>query len=150
LALEELQRTGKVRYYGVAADSVEVGLAALRHPGVASVQFTLSLLEQGGKAELFPRALESGAGGIARECLANGLLVKPQDEVDLEKYCSSPEQVRERTQQLAELRRAADQNGRSLLRSALDFPRSVQGVSVTLLGARTLDQLNGLLAAASA
>ncbi len=150
LALEELQRTGKVRYYGVAADSVEVGLAALRQAGVASVQFTLSLLEQGGATELFPKALASGAGGIARECLANGLLVKPPDQIELEKYCSSPEQVAQRTQQLSELRRAADQNGRSLLRSALDFPRSVPGVSVTLLGARTLEQLSGLLAAASA
>jgi aryl-alcohol dehydrogenase-like predicted oxidoreductase len=147
-ALEELKRTGKVRYYGVAADSVEGGLAALRLPGVSSVQFTLSLLEQGAAAELFPAAQASGAGGIARECLANGLLVKPPDQINLESYCSSPEQVAQRTQQLAALRHNADETGRSLLQSALDFPRSVAGVSVTLLGARTLEQLSSLLAAA--
>jgi aryl-alcohol dehydrogenase-like predicted oxidoreductase len=147
-ALEELKRTGKVRYYGVAADSVEGGLAALRVPGVSSVQFTLSLLEQRAATELFPKVLESGSGGIARECLANGLLAKSPDQINLESYCSSAEEVAHRTAQLAELRRAADASGRSLLRSALDFPRSVNGVSVTLLGARNLEQLGALLAAA--
>src|SRR6185503_8960413 len=54
-ALDELKRTGKIRYYGVAADSIEGGLAALRFPGVSSVQFTLSLLEQRAATELFPQ-----------------------------------------------------------------------------------------------
>jgi aryl-alcohol dehydrogenase-like predicted oxidoreductase len=148
LALEELRRTGKVRYYGVAADSIEGGLAALRYPGVSSVQFTLSLLEQRAATELFPQVLQAGAGGIARECLANGLLVKPADQIDLAGYCSSPEEIEKRKRQLAELRQAAEQNGRSVLRSALDYPRSVAGVSVTLLGVRSIEQLAGLLASA--
>lgn len=146
--LEELKRTGKVRYYGIAADSVEGGQAALRHSGVSSVQFTLSLLEQRAASELFPQAREVGAGGIARECLANGLLVKAPEQIKLETYCSSPEEIARRSTQLAELRGAAEHSGRSLLRSALDYPRSVAGVSVTLLGARNLEQLSGLLTAA--
>ena len=149
-ALEELKRVGKIRYYGVAVDSIDAGLAALRYPGVSSLQFTLNLLESAGADELFPAAGRQGVGGIARECLANGLLVKKQDEIDLQTYCSSPEQVQHRVGQLAELRREAETSGRPLLARALAYPGSVAGVSVTLLGARSVEQLRPLLAAAGA
>jgi len=144
-ALEELKRTGKIRYFGVAVDSIEAGLAALRSPGVSSVQFTLNLLEKAGAEELFPAAARQGIAGIARECLANGLLVKRPDEIDLKAYCSSPEQAEQRARQLAELRREAETSGLSLLRGAVAYPGSVPGVSVTLLGARNVEQLRPLL-----
>jgi aryl-alcohol dehydrogenase-like predicted oxidoreductase len=144
-ALEELKRLGKIRYYGVAVDTIEAGLAALHFRGVSSIQFTLSLLEQRAASELFPEVLRHGAGGIARECLANGLLVKPLAEVDLKNYCKSPEEEAHRTAQLAELQRASEASGSSIVRRALEYPRSVSGVSVTLLGARNLEQLRGLL-----
>jgi aryl-alcohol dehydrogenase-like predicted oxidoreductase len=149
-SLEELKRTGKIRYYGVAVDSIEAGLAALKFPNVSSVQFTLNLLEPSAAERLFPEALARGVGGIARECLANGLLVKPADQIDLKTYCSSPEQEQHRARQLAELRAAEGKNGRSILQQALDYPRSVAGVSVTLLGARSIEQLRPLLDAARA
>jgi aryl-alcohol dehydrogenase-like predicted oxidoreductase len=147
-ALEELKRSGKIRYYGVAVDSIDAGLAALRYPGVSSVQFTLNLLERGGADALFPTAERQGVGGIARECLANGLLVKRPDEIDLKGYCSSPAQEQQRAEQLAALRREAVDTGRSVVRSAIAYPGSVPGVSVTLLGARNIEQLASLLEAA--
>ena len=82
--LEALKRAGKIRYYGVACDTVDVGLAALRYPGVSSVQFTLNLLEQRALDALLPRAREKGVAFIARECLANGLLAKRAEDIDLE------------------------------------------------------------------
>jgi aryl-alcohol dehydrogenase-like predicted oxidoreductase len=148
--LEELQRVGKVRYYGIAVDSIEAGLAALRFEGVASLQFTLNLLEQGAAQELFPLAGKRGVGGIARECLANGLLVKPADQIDLKGFCSSPAQEEQRAQQLSELRQATGHDPRRLLERALEYPRSVPGVSVTLLGVRSVEQLRPLLAAGRA
>jgi aryl-alcohol dehydrogenase-like predicted oxidoreductase len=144
-ALEELKRIGKIRYYGIAVDTIEAGLAALRFKGVSSIQFTLSLLEQRAAQELFPRLLEHGAGGIARECLANGLLVKPLADVDLKQYCKSPEEEARRTAQLEALQRASVAGGSSIMKQALDYPRSVAGVSVTLLGARNIEQLRRLL-----
>ena len=105
--LEELKRVGKVRYFGVAVDSIEAGLAALRYPAVSCIQFTLNLLEPGGARELFPAAQRQGVGGIARECLANGLLVKRLEDIELKNYCSSPEQEAQRAVQLAELQRTA-------------------------------------------
>lgn len=144
-ALEELRRTGKVRYYGVAVDTIDAGLAALRIPGVSSLQFTLSLLEQQAALELFPQAAAQGVGCIARECLGNGLLVKAAHELNLKANCSSVEQEAQRARQLEELRQAALEKGRSLLQEAVAYPLGVRGVSVALLGARTVAQLSGLI-----
>ena len=94
--MSRLKREGKVRAYGVSCDSVEVGLAALRFEGLGSVQVVLSLLERSASETLLPSARAKGVAGIARECLANGLLIKPASEVDLGKYSSSPEQERKR------------------------------------------------------
>lgn len=149
-ALEELRRTGKVRYFGIAVDSLDAGLAALKMPGVTSIQFTLSLLEQQAAERLFPQAQSQGVGVIARECLGNGLLAKAATEVDIKANCSSEEQVAQRTRQLEELRQAAQAAGKSLLQTAVAYPLTVPGVSVTLLGARTVAQLSGLLDATRA
>lgn len=148
-ALEELKRAGKIRYWGVAVDDLEAGEAALRWPGASSIQFTLNLFERAGAERLFPAAGARGVGGIARECLANGLLVKPRQEIDLKSYCSSPEQEALRARQLDELWREREASGVPVVRRALSYPGSVAGVSVTLLGVRNVEQLTSLLKAAS-
>jgi aryl-alcohol dehydrogenase-like predicted oxidoreductase len=144
-ALEGLKRSGKIRYYGVSCDTVDVGQAALRIPGVSSLQFVLSLLEQGASTAILPTLEQRGIAGIARESLANGLLVKRAGEFDLKQYCSSPEQEAQRTRQLEELRARANAEGKSLATLALEFATRQPGVSVTLLGARSKEQLFGLL-----
>jgi aryl-alcohol dehydrogenase-like predicted oxidoreductase len=144
-ALDELKRAGKVRYYGVSCDDLEAGLAALDYPDVASIQVTLSLLEPGAAEKLLPRAGSQGVGGIARECLANGLLVKRAADVDLKSYCKSPEEEATRGEQLERFRREASAAGRSLPGYALRYAADVPGVSVTLIGVRTVPQLRDLL-----
>jgi aryl-alcohol dehydrogenase-like predicted oxidoreductase len=145
-ALEALKQAGKIRYYGISCDSVEAGLAALHFPGVSSLQFLFNLLEQRALDTLLPASRAKGVGTIARECLANGLLVKRADEIDLAAYCSSPEERIAREEQLTKYRRLAADEGSSIARVALDFVTSTEGISVTLLGVRSVDQLNGLLA----
>jgi aryl-alcohol dehydrogenase-like predicted oxidoreductase len=143
--LESLKREGKIRYYGIACDAMDVGLASLRYPGVSSVQFSLNLLEQGAASGLFPELRARGVAGIARECLANGLLAKRQEEVNLDAFCQSAEQRVLREAQLAKYRKLAAESGRSLTGLALDFVRHIEGVSIALLGVRTFPQLQGLL-----
>jgi aryl-alcohol dehydrogenase-like predicted oxidoreductase len=145
--LEGLKRAGKLRYYGVSCDTIEAGLAALRYPGVSVVQFPLNLLEQGAAETLGPKLRALEVAGIARECLANGLLVKRAHEVDVGAFCSSDAQRELREGQLAAFRERASARGISLARLAMDYVGSVQGVSVALIGARSVDQLGGLLAA---
>ena len=144
-ALEALKRAGKIRYYGVSCDTVEAGLAALRYSGVSSLQFTLSLLEQRVALALLPVVRANGVAGIARECLANGLLAKKANEVDLGAYCQSAEQRALREEQLAKFRRLADDQGTSLAVMALQYASGTDGVAVTLVGARAPDQLRSLL-----
>lgn len=143
--LEDLKRSGKIRYYGVSCDAVDAGLAGLKYSGVSSVQCVLNLLEQGSAQELIPRAHAQGVGVIARECLANGLLVKAAGDVDLKGYCSSEEEVQKRTRQLAGLRRQAADSGVSIASLALRFASEQAGVSVALVGARNVTQLETLL-----
>lgn len=144
-ALDALKRAGKIRYYGVSCDTVEAGLAALRFPGVSSLQFNLNLLEQGAADALVPEARGKGVAGIAREVLANGLLAKRAEEVDLAAYCRSADEQRLREEQLARFRQRAGERRISLARLALDYVAGVEGVSVSLLGVRSVDQLRGLL-----
>jgi aryl-alcohol dehydrogenase-like predicted oxidoreductase len=144
-ALEDCKRAGKIRYYGVAVDTVEAGQAALGFKGVSSLQFVISLLEQGNVTALLPRAREQKVGVIAREILANGLLVKEAAEINLDGYVTSPEQKALRVQQLADYRARAAAEGTTLPRMAMAYPTGLEGVSVALLGARSLDQLRSLL-----
>jgi aryl-alcohol dehydrogenase-like predicted oxidoreductase len=144
-ALEGMKRAGKIRHYGVAVDTVEAGQAALKFAGVASLQFVISLLEQGNVEALLPRARAQKVGVIAREVLANGLLVKEDRDINLDGYVTSPEQKEQRIQQLAEYRRQAAAAGSTLPRLALEYVTGVEGVSVALLGARSTEQLRSLL-----
>jgi aryl-alcohol dehydrogenase-like predicted oxidoreductase len=144
-ALEDLKRAGKIRYYGIACDSLQAGLAALRYPGVSSLQFTFSLLEQQALEALLPQARGQGVASIARETLGNGLLVKEAGDIDLTQYCSSPEELARRPLQLAELRQQAVEGGVTLAGMALQFASHAEGVSVALVGARTPQQLRRVL-----
>jgi len=144
-ALDTLKREGKVRYYGVSCDTTEAGIAALRYPDVSSLQFVASLLEQRFADALLPTVRERKVAGIARECLANGLLVKSADEIDLKKYTQSAEEEALRAEQLAKYRQQARGAGKSLARLALDYASGLDGVSVTLIGVKSVEQLRGIL-----
>ena len=144
-ALESLKQAGKIRYYGVACDTVDAASAALRYPGVSSLQVTVNLLERRALDAIVPEARAKSVAVIARECLANGLLAKRAEDIDLAAYVSSPEERVSREAQLAELRARATATGRPLVRMALDYVTATEGVSVTLLGVRNVAQLRGLL-----
>lgn len=143
--LDALQRQGKIRYYGVSCDTVEAGAAALRRPGVSSLQFVVNLLDDRVSGPLLPLATSAGVAVIARECLANGLLAKSVEQVDLANYCSSPEERSLREQQLVSYRKQAAASGVSLAKMALAHASRLDGVSVTLVGSRSVEQLQGLL-----
>jgi aryl-alcohol dehydrogenase-like predicted oxidoreductase len=143
--LERLKQQGKIRYYGVSCDTLEAAHAALEHPGVSSLQLSISLLERRVLSTL-PLAHARGVAVIAREVLANGLLVKKASEIDLRSYCESDEEAAAKALLLNEYREAATERGSSLTRLALEFVTGLEGVSVSLVGVSRLEQLNALLA----
>jgi aryl-alcohol dehydrogenase-like predicted oxidoreductase len=147
-ALETMKKKGMLRYYGIACDDTEAGLAALEYRGVSSLQCTVNLLNRTAAEDLVPRAAERGVGCIARECLANGLLVKAPGELDLTKFFPSPHECELKTRTLEALRRDAADRHVALSSLALTYASELPGVSVALIGARTTEQLTGVLRAA--
>jgi aryl-alcohol dehydrogenase-like predicted oxidoreductase len=143
--LEQLKRQGKIRYYGVSCDSVDAAHAALRYSGVSSLQVAINLLEREALSVLAP-ARERGVGVIARECLANGMLIKNVTPAEIRSYCQSDDEAANKAAQLEHYRRAAAESGRSVTELALQFVSRLEGVSVTLVGVSKLQQLEALLA----
>lgn len=73
-ALEELQREGKIRGYGVSVESMEEALFCLRHGGVAALQIIFNVFRQKPIEVLFDAARAAKVGLIVRLPLASGLL----------------------------------------------------------------------------
>ena len=143
-ALDSLKRQGKVRYYGISCDTVDAASAALSHPGVSSIQVPLNLLTRG-FLPVLDAARHAGVGVIARECLANGLLVKDLALAEIRGYCRSDSEASEKASQIAAFRQDASANGMTLAQAALRWVSGLEGVSVTLVGVSRLEQLEELL-----
>lgn len=143
-AIEELKRAGKVRYFGISCDTLDAAEAALG-ADISSLQVVVSLLEPSFAQAIVPRAQERGIAVIARETLANGLLVKAEHEIDLAAYCQTPEQIASRQSELARHRAAAQARGVPLARHALEYVTHTKGVSVALIGVSRREQLTATL-----
>jgi aryl-alcohol dehydrogenase-like predicted oxidoreductase len=72
--LDELVTAGKVRYYGVSVETVDEALAAMRHPGVQSIQIIFNMFRLKPVERVFPEARRRAIGILARVPLASGLL----------------------------------------------------------------------------
>lgn len=72
--LDDLQREGKIRAYGVSVETADEGLSALRYPGVQALQVIFNIFRQKPMQELFPKAAARRVGILARVPLASGLL----------------------------------------------------------------------------
>ena len=72
--LDDLVRSGKVRYYGVSVEQVDEALAALEFPNVQSVQIIFNLLRYKPSEQFFAAAQAKKVGILARVPLASGLL----------------------------------------------------------------------------
>ncbi len=79
-ALDTLVAEGAIAAYGVSVETCEQALAAIRRPGVASVQIILNAFRRKPLDEVLPAAASAGVGIIARVPLASGLLSGRYDE----------------------------------------------------------------------
>lgn len=73
-ALDTLVEEKRVAAYGVSVETCDEALAALRRPGVATIQIILNCFRQKPIDEVLPAAAAAGVGIIARVPLASGLL----------------------------------------------------------------------------
>lgn len=73
-ALDDLVRTGKIRYYGVSVERVEEALKAIEYPNVQTVQIIFNCFRLRPSELFFPEAQKRRVGILARVPLASGLL----------------------------------------------------------------------------
>jgi aryl-alcohol dehydrogenase-like predicted oxidoreductase len=72
--LDDLVKAGKVRWYGVSVETVDEALAAMRYPGVQSIQIIFNMFRLKPAERVFPETLRNKVGILARVPLASGLL----------------------------------------------------------------------------
>lgn len=132
--LEKLKREGKIREYGISLAQVEHAEAlGLRHPGAASIQVALNLLDQEAINQCLPLAQARGSAVIARVPFAQGLLTGVSGETKAEQIATDREKVAARKARAQAFRFLATP-GRSIASAALQFVLQVPGVSVVIPG----------------
>ena len=72
--LDDLVTAGKVRAYGVSVETCAEAMAAMKHPGVQSVQIIFNMFRLKPMEQVFPEARRREVGILARVPLASGML----------------------------------------------------------------------------
>lgn len=157
-ALTDLVRSGKVRAIGSssfpASDMVEAQWVSERRglERFRSEQPTYSILSRSIEREVLPVAQRYGMGTIVYSPLAQGMLtgrVRRGEQTDLRRASRfrhlSDERRIDAVEQLVPV---AEQAGVSLTHLAMAFTTAHPGVTAALIGPRTMEQLDDLLASA--
>lgn len=151
-ALEALKREGGIRFYGVSIGVSEEGLLAMEKAGIASIQVVYNILSQEPAEKLFPAASERGVAIVARVPLASGLLTgkftpgTTFPEGDWRRGWPR-DRFLEDLRRAEKLRFLVKGEARTMAQAALKFVLSNQDVSVTIPGAKTVQQVEENVAA---
>ena len=108
--LDDLVTAGKIRHYGVSVERVDEALAAIRHPGVKTVQIIFNMFRLKPADQFFPEAVKRQVGVLARVPLASGLLTGK---------LTAASTVRRRRPPQVQSRRRGVRQGRDVLRRAV-------------------------------
>ena len=165
-ALDDLQRKGKIRHYGVSVEKVSEAMKAIEYPDVQSVQIIFNMLRLKPATEFFPAAKQHEVGILARVPLASGLLTGkitaqtqfPKDdhrnynrngeEFDKGETFSGVDLDRGLTA-VSELKKLTP-NNMSMTQFALRWILMFDAVTCAIPGAKTPEQVNENLKAALA
>ncbi|RFU36629.1 aldo/keto reductase [Actinomadura logoneensis] len=163
-ALTDLQRAGKIRYFGSstfpAYRIVQAQWAAreARLGRYVTEQPSYSVLQRGIEADVLPVAEEYGMGVLVWSPLASGWLsgaVRAGREIATHRSTVLPERFdlslpanRARLDAVERLVKVADQAGLTLIQLALGFVTAHPAVTSAIIGPRTIDHLHAQLAAA--
>ncbi|WP_250008237.1 aldo/keto reductase [Actinoplanes sp. M2I2] len=163
-ALTDLQRAGKIRYFGSstypAYRIVQAEWAARenRLSRYVTEQPSYSILQRGIERDVLPVTEQYGLGVLVWSPLASGWLsgsVRAGREVSTNRSAFMPQRFdlslpgnQVRLDAVEQLARVADEAGLSLIQLALGFVTAHPGVTSALIGPRTMDHLTSQLAAA--
>lgn len=152
LALEELKKSGKIRYAGLSIKSfkeTENAFLLDEHFDILdTIQVRYNLLEREAEKELFPKAIKYGIGVIVRIPLLFGLLTGKFNinskfgEDDHRRFNLSPEKLKAYLEQLEKLKPLFDKfPGQSMAQVSLRFCISHPACHIAIPGAKTPQQV---------
>jgi aryl-alcohol dehydrogenase-like predicted oxidoreductase len=163
-ALTDLQRAGKIRYFGSstfpAHRIVQAQWASREHHlgRYVTEQPSYSILQRGIEAHVLPVTEEYGMGVLAWSPLASGWLsgaIRAGQEIRTSRSGMRPQRFdvslpanRDRLDAVERLVKVADEAGLTLIQLALGFVTAHPGVTSAIIGPRTLDHLHSQLSAA--
>ncbi|MER6103247.1 aldo/keto reductase [Streptomyces sp. NPDC001832] len=163
-ALTDLQRTGKIRYFGSstfpAYRIAQAQWAARQHhlSRYVTEQPSYSILQRGIEAHVLPVTEEYGLGVLVWSPLASGWLsgaIREGREITTNRAAFMPQRFdttvpanRAKLEAVERLAKVADEAGLTMIQLALGFVTAHPAVTSALIGPRTLDHLHSQLAAA--
>ncbi|MGW0050733.1 aldo/keto reductase [Nocardia cyriacigeorgica] len=163
-ALTDLQRAGKIRYFGSstfpAYRIVEAQWAAREHRlgRYVTEQPPYSILQRGAEAHVLPVTEQYGLGVLVWSPLASGWLsgaIRAGREITTsrstfmqDRYDLTVPANRAKMEAVEQLAALADEAGLTMIQLALGFVTAHPAVTTALIGPRTIDHLSSQLAAA--
>ncbi|MFE5028860.1 aldo/keto reductase [Streptomyces sp. NPDC056656] len=163
-ALTDLQRAGKIRYFGTstfpAYRLVQAQWAAREHHlgRYVTEQPMYSILQRGIEADVLPVTQEFELGVLVWSPLASGWLsgaIRQGQDITTNRSTFMPQRFdttipanRARLDAVEKLVEVADEAGLTLIQLALAFATAHPAVTSAIIGPRTLDHLDSQLAAA--
>lgn len=162
-ALTDLQRAGKIRYFGSstfpAYRIVQAQWAARENhlSRYVTEQPAYSILQRGIEAHVLPVTAEYGLGVLAWSPLASGWLsgaIRADREITTSRSAMLPDRFdttipanRAKLDAVEKLAVLADEAGLTMIQLALGFVTAHPGVTSAIIGPRTLEHLHSQLAA---
>ncbi|MGC4861087.1 aldo/keto reductase [Micromonospora sp. DT41] len=163
-ALTDLQRAGKIRYFGSstfpAYRIVQAEWAAREHhlSRYVTEQPSYSILQRGIETHVLPVTEQYGLGVLAWSPLASGWLsgaIRAGQEITTSRSAILPERFdlgvaanQARMNAVEQLASVADDAGLTMIQLALGFVTAHRAVTSAIIGPRTMDHLRSQLAAA--
>ncbi|MEU7143378.1 aldo/keto reductase [Nocardia sp. NPDC046473] len=163
-ALTDLQRAGKIRYFGSstfpAYRIVQAQWAARAHhlSRYVTEQPSYSILQRGIESHVLPVTEQYGLGVLVWSPLASGWLsgaIRAGREIATSRSTFMPQRFdttvpanRAKLDAVEQLAKVADEAGLTMIQLALGFVTAHPAVTSALIGPRTIDHLNSQLAAA--
>lgn len=143
---EDLQKSGKIRFYGVSIGPVAHGLQLAKMDKGDVFQVVYNILHREPEEKLFEIAQEKNIGIIARVPLASGFLTGKFKtghtfHADDHRASKSRDEIDSTIEKVEKLRFLAAEGKRTMAQAALQFCLAHPAVSTAIPGARTEEQV---------
>lgn len=146
-AMEMLQETGKIRFWGVSITLPEEGLEIVRNGWGHVLQVLYNVINQAPADELFPLAKQKNYGIIARVPLASGILTgkfhanTTFPATDVRQNFLTPRRLQEVLERVDEMKGLVGGSAKTLAEASLKFVLANDAVGTVIPGAKNVRQV---------